>query len=552
MVSTGARVISFAGTFAMLMVTQLSGGGLGVPPQAQAQGTTTVDEFRELLHVDPRIVNPYLNGLRSHNGGPNAAAGPWSFRGLIEDLARQAKGGVAPSAAFLNQYVSSFLESWLHDFQLVNGQLVKLPPGAPDQAKDLKARDINRVKNALLEGRADGFATLTSGLRTYELWRAPFDLIAIVNRMDLQDGSHAGELRFVFQLRDKPEFTVIFEYQMPTQPWDLNRNAREWHRLASLTVGSEEFLRQLELITSRATKWAPSATTFPVRLAQVRTNELEFAPANGKWELRMFRLNSSGLLVPTPVVNTPQHGKISSAVLGEFLRCHASALTGAEAASFLVPNTFDNCPDEPLTIAPISMVGTQSTAGIPWASTDPLVNPTAMNNFGMLTCNGCHEDNKNVNIPGRLPFLHIAPTSRETSNNFERMTGRGRLSLFLSPRYDDSGNLLACPPGANCSELSRRKQKLQALLATPNSDVCAADLQCGAGMFCVAGQCESTPAHCHNWRTDANLGETGPDCGGQTDSGQRRCGACPVGVRCVSAADCAAGNVCTSNLCSAP
>jgi hypothetical protein len=56
-------------------------GPAGEVRPAEAVVPPEVDAFRELTLVDPRVVNPQLNGMRSHNGGPNTPLDPGAFAG---------------------------------------------------------------------------------------------------------------------------------------------------------------------------------------------------------------------------------------------------------------------------------------------------------------------------------------------------------------------------------------------------------------------------------------------------------------------------------------
>src|SRR5882724_1014401 len=40
---------------------------------AMASAPIVIDEYRELMIVHPSVVDPFLNGGRSHNGSPNDA-----------------------------------------------------------------------------------------------------------------------------------------------------------------------------------------------------------------------------------------------------------------------------------------------------------------------------------------------------------------------------------------------------------------------------------------------------------------------------------------------
>jgi hypothetical protein len=271
---------------ALAFLASFNGQERQVLAQLPAITLEDINEFHELMIVHPTVVDPYLNGKRSHNGGPSFAGGSWSFRSLMEGIMRQANGGQVPSQAFRDQFLTQFLESWLSQQTLANGQA--LPP-----------RDSERVRALLL----DPFSTVnpSTGARTFELWKAPFELIAIANRADLQGGTDAGELRFVFKL-NTPEvgdqkFTLIVEFKVPTDRWSRTTWAHVWHKLSSFEIGSDEYLRHLETITGHITGWWPYETAYPRRVSQVRTNEIALATNSQRlWEMREFKPGAGGAL----------------------------------------------------------------------------------------------------------------------------------------------------------------------------------------------------------------------------------------------------------------
>src|SRR5262249_51208324 len=134
-----------------------------------------------------------------------------------------------------------------------------------------------------------------------DLDRAPLELLAIVNRIDLRDldKGQAGEGRFVFGVLDPfgfpQSFTVIVEYQLPaaTQQ-DVLDWAASWHALSSHPFPSEEYNAALEALTLRfsgrnAAPGKPNGSA----LGQLRTNEIALEP---RWQLREFTLGADGFL----------------------------------------------------------------------------------------------------------------------------------------------------------------------------------------------------------------------------------------------------------------
>src|SRR5262245_1968533 len=149
----------------------------GSPP-ARASDPPQVDERRVLMIVHPAVVDTFLNGGRSQNGGPETTGGQWSVRCLHRFLANNLSDRDA--------FYATFFEQWLTTQIADNG--AEIPP-----------RDAALVKQLVL----DQFSTVdSSGKRIFQMWKLPFELIAIAYRPDLRaaDGSDAGELRFVYKL----------------------------------------------------------------------------------------------------------------------------------------------------------------------------------------------------------------------------------------------------------------------------------------------------------------------------------------------------------------
>jgi hypothetical protein len=177
-----------------------------------------LDPYRALVVVDASVV---LDARAS-----NAQGGPWSFRWLMEQLA----GGEGPAPRFV--------EAWLRSLRTpsVNGF----------------ALEDRRGVEALL-GTGPG-AWPRTRIGELDLSRAPFRLLAIVNRMDVNSYSN-GEGRFVFGFVDPAtgepgRMTVAFEYRLPPlgTPDDRKAWAQRWYEAAQHPFG-EAYNRALEGLT---------------------------------------------------------------------------------------------------------------------------------------------------------------------------------------------------------------------------------------------------------------------------------------------------------------
>jgi hypothetical protein len=341
-------------------------------------------------------------------------AGPWTFRHLAEAL--------APTAAEAPALVEAWLSQWLSD-QVVNGHVVPARP-------------------ALRRLVLDPWPRIDGGL---DLSRAPFRLLAIVNRMDLRDlaAGNAGEGRFVFGVLDArgapTEFTVILEYKLPAATAAEVRGwADAWHALGALPFPSAAYNEALEAITTRfAGRNAAPGRPNGSALSQLRTNEIALA---APWELREFALDTAtGRLQPKVVELTPDASFDRTAALAGFVNANETAIL---AGTHLVPNGLGGAP----------FAGGASRNDLaPWRAPGVLSND-ARHLFSLGTCNGCH------GVETGTPFLHVFP----------RPAGRpSALSAFLT------GTALPDPVNRQVTrsfaDLGRRSADLRSIVcaATP-------------------------------------------------------------------------------------
>ena len=343
--------------------------------------TVTIAADRELLIRELAVVEDPVR-TRWTGGTANSSDGAWAFGRLMATMA-------GPSNA--SAFVRSWLASW-ETTQLVNGFPVPARPSLRSLVTDPWLA-------------ASGGASL-------DLTRAPFRLLAIVNRMDLADlpNGSAGEGRFVFGVLDPSgfalQFTVILEYRLPAaNQADVDRWAADWHALGSLPPGSPAFNAALEAITNRFA----GANAAPGRINgsainQVRTNEIALT---APWELREFRLSATGQLVETPVMQTADLSLNGSPTLSNFVNTNQVALL---AGSHVVPATFQG--------APFQAGASLTPPGFFW-SAPGIVDNEARFRFSVNTCNGCHAGETGT------AFLHIAPRQLGTVSALSGvLTGR--------------------------------------------------------------------------------------------------------------------------------
>lgn len=310
----------------------------------------------------------------------------WSFRYLIENMA----DGRDPS-----RFVLELLSTWETDQHFDGLSLAARP--------------------SIRELVIDPWMAASGG-RRLDLDKAPFQLLAIVNRMDLRahDGDaveSAGEGRFVFGLLGEDGaplapvagpapggFLLIFEYGLPARDLgDLRRWADDWARLSSLPLGSSEYRQALEGVTRRFTDAGrdPSKPNGSA-LNQLRTNEISLA---APWELREFVIGErSGLLEPHVVANTPDTVALNGTdELTRLINDNAAALLDGSfqldasafgSASLAGPFTAGDFPD----FADRSFVLQELAPGlfdIPW-SAEGIESNEARHAFAVNTCGGCH------------------------------------------------------------------------------------------------------------------------------------------------------------------
>ena len=113
-----------------------------------------------------------------------------------------------------------------------------------------------------------------------DLSRQAFRLLAIVNRIDLNDvsASTAGEGRFVFGFApfgQTLQATLILEYNIPAgSQAEIVELANAWHALRALPFPSEEYNAALQTVTERFTaRNAAPGRPNGSALGQIRTND---------------------------------------------------------------------------------------------------------------------------------------------------------------------------------------------------------------------------------------------------------------------------------------
>ncbi len=297
----------------------------------------------------------------------DAADGPWSFRGLMEQMTPP---GMDP-ADFINAWINQFRSPPSPNSTLVNGFPVD-----------------NRNADFLVSiwpKRADG---------NIDPAHTPFQLRAIINRADMHATTN-GEVRFVFGVIDAVDsiqlqqpMAIIFEYDLPavdpTTGAALSRQSwvAKFHALGAKTFGVDynpALQAVTDLFTRRGTgPGRPSGSS----LINLRSNEVMMDPNRcgecfGKWQLRVFRLLDGGTLQLSTTPQNPDDTAhdittAANATLTSYLNTNGVAIRAGFAT------------------VPAGIIGGQATAPLFWNAFSAPVDPTVQHSFAGQTCGGCH------------------------------------------------------------------------------------------------------------------------------------------------------------------
>jgi hypothetical protein len=393
-----------------------------------------------------------------------ACLGQWTFGALMTNLANEKATGIKPA-----EFVRRWLAHWEAD-QTINGCRARPRPRVKEMITDLWPR--------------------VAGTDEMDLARAPFRLLAIVNRVDLRNnlllgaerigGGGAGEARFVFcatdpSFHDVPRpFLVIFEYAIKKNDFEAVYDwARQWYDLRKLKPGSPEYNEALDTITAQFidADTDPESPPNHSALSQIRTNEGLKLQAGENWECREFRLDTQneGYLRQVTVKQTPDltlHGPSKEPVLTDFIKGHeADILAQRVAPPLVLPN------GKPFLAASALIEG-----GMFWGKFTPKaasLNPEARHLFSLGTCSGCH--------------------GGETGTDFTHIDGRAKgqeakLSGFLKGKDPNNKPFVVQDPAGQkgpdgnvvtreFNDLHRRALDLRDLVEFPHTELHRLPLQ---------------------------------------------------------------------------
>jgi len=420
---------------------------LGGSAFAQRPPERKVNIESQLMITDLRVVeDPVRTNPRL---GPKAT---WTFKYLIENMA----GKQNPS-----DFALQWLQQWESD-RIINGHVAPARP---------------RSRRLLIEPWLKA-----SGGPRLDLTKAPFKLLAIVNRMDLraQDGTKvatAGEGRFVFGVLGadgKPlpplagdaagGFTVIFEYELVATKMDQLRDwAMRWSKLSDFPVGSPLYNQALEVVTRRFTdRGAAPLKPNGSALNQLRTNELALG---SPWELREFGIvAATGKLTQRTVAVTPDVIALNGTpALAALVNANEAALLDETfvlskehlgASSLAGPFQLSDFPDS----ANRTFTTTELFApffDVPWSAAGIHSND-ARHSFALNTCGGCRRSETGTAfLQIGFPVDHKLPRSLGKS-----ATLAGFLTGIKTPDPVEPATT------RTFGDLKRRQADLEELLAT--------------------------------------------------------------------------------------
>lgn len=427
-------------------------------PQTVRSGLSDFDPESSLLIRDTVVVN---NEQRTDDpcrpNGNGVQPKKWSFGYLLSQVA--ARAGIDQKV-----FTHNWLANWAITTRVNGDTLSETRP--PDQAPSTSTL-AQRIYDMWQRHSSDGTGSGSSGGPIkLDLTKAPFRLLAIVNRFDLMaspltgEGASgaSGELRFVFGVLDLDQGSgapcpqiqhgllegtgkqmLILEYAVDTLTAQAQIDwAERWRELSIYPRGTEptvnnDYATNLEQLTELVVS-ANQAGDIRGHLIRIRTEE---TVDDFNWDMREFVPSATTkFLVPGTVKQTPRNDLNhtdtlpGSSDLGYWINDNSKAIDRDLA---VVPDQFPATTRDGLhRYTTKYFLGSHSTnhGGMTyWQPADgTAVDAESRHNFSMHTCSGCHSAETGTF------FFHI--NSREFDETSE-------LSGFL--RGDGAGGPLIVP-----------------------------------------------------------------------------------------------------------
>jgi hypothetical protein len=375
---------------------------------------------KELLVRDLSVVEDPCRTNWATTGCSTSTHGKWTFGWLMTAMS----GSTDINSPTARSFVANWLASWLTPQTvspdptpvaarpsiwgvMLKSWLVASGCAVPDDT----VTDATIRKNALLN------------CTTLDLKAAPFRLLAIANRIDLDGRDYSGlsgapgELRFAFGAFNRGtgapvNAAVILEYQYPNT-FPPSWWAMMFHNMSTQAFGSS-FASSLQ---SNVTNLVVEPGAWPGKpnngsaIGQVRTNENAFSNqplSSRQWEFRQFALpctSGSCNLAQVPVSQTPPLPVNNSTDLTNFMTANQTDLASSH---HVVPTSMLGGSALSLPGANALVWNTTPTIDGTFTlvnSTDKPLSYNVRHNFAFATCNGCHyQETANQNQQ-----FHIAP-----------------------------------------------------------------------------------------------------------------------------------------------
>ncbi|HVF50003.1 MAG TPA: hypothetical protein VNA19_07950 [Pyrinomonadaceae bacterium] len=412
-----------------------------------------VDPTKSLVITHVKVVE---DPSRTFNpcSGKGTPMGAWTFGRLMTDMANQPLTGIPPST-----FVRKWLDKWMADQTTANGWTAA------------KRQAIKQLVIDPWEAASGGPGA------PLNLAKAPFKLLAIVNRVDLRSagtaygGGNAGEGRFVFGVMDmrptggidpytgqptpactETQFTVILEYGIDRRGCLAIQNwGWQWYNLKYYFLGTPSYNAALQAITDQFTKpnVAPHKPNGSA-LNQLRTNEIALRnpPSDPFWQLREFRLpQGNGHLFEANAKQTPHESLRNTDLTANYVNANTPAILNG---TYVVPDFWLG--QKFLTNASDVPGGPPPPATVFWNNgpTVNIINRQARHLFSLGTCNSCHHSET------MTAFTHIKPAPFGSPAGLSGfMTG-----IWVQDPADPT-------PMRNFNEFKRRAIDLDNLVHTP-------------------------------------------------------------------------------------
>jgi len=428
---------------------------------------------KSLLIRDPAVVGDLARTWDPCTGDGNPD-GKWTFNYLITEMAQNS--GRTPQ-----EFVREWLETWVNN-QTINGDDVAARTQMFHQVIQPWAT-ASKISSAMVINPSTNRREVLLGNPGLDLKKAPFRLLAIVNRIDLgksgpgfsgyggpvtEQPTDAGELRFVFGVTQpnpwgagsestcgKKEFTVILEYGVPGRGCGhVTSWARDWAHLNTFSTFDSAYRAHLESLTERVvTRNKAPGKGNGSAINQIRTNENALDPTFGRWELREFTLSIEDYEAPpgTPdlaadgplrmhtVAQTPNDGAhtFNSQIISDYIL--GDVLAGVPLSVGPLPANCSAAYEVPFKFQGQNFRGGNALVRQPthWRAIDADASNArevcARFQFSSNTCNGCHFSDSGTtrltgNDPppgGNLGFVHISPVSARPAKLSKFLTGGG-------------------------------------------------------------------------------------------------------------------------------